>query len=40
MEVFSYIEGFYNTRRRHSKLNNLSPDQYENLHLTRNEVSA
>src|SRR3954471_17849570 len=25
MEVFSYIEGFYNTRRRHSKLNNLSP---------------
>ena len=40
MEVFSYIEGFYNTRRRHSKLNNLSPADYERIHLTRNEVSA
>jgi hypothetical protein len=40
MEVFSYIEGFYNTRRRHSKLNNLSPIDYENIQLTRNEVSA
>jgi putative transposase len=40
MEVFSYIEGFYNTRRRHSRLDNLSPADYENIHLTRNEVSA
>jgi putative transposase len=24
MEVFSYIEGFYNPRRRHSRLGNLS----------------
>jgi transposase InsO family protein len=40
MEVFSYLEGFYNTRRRHSRLGNLSPADYENMHLTQNEVSA
>ncbi len=40
MEVFSYIEGFYYPRRRHSRLNNLSPADYENIQLTRNEVSA
>lgn len=40
MEVFSYIKGFYNPSRRHSKLNNLSPTDCENIHVTRNEVSA
>jgi putative transposase len=40
MEVFSYLEGFYNTRRRHSRLGNLSPTDYETTHLTQNEVSA
>ena len=35
MEVFSYLEGFYNTRRRHSRLGNLSPTDYENIHLTQ-----
>ena len=40
MEVFSYLEGFYNTRRRHSRLGNLSPADYEKMHLTQNEVSA
>ena len=40
MEVFSYLEGFYNTRRRHSRLGNLSPTNYETLHMTQNEVSA
>lgn len=40
MEVFSYLEGFYDTRRRHSRLGNLSPTDYENVDLTRNEVSA
>ena len=40
MEVFSYLEGFYNIRRRHSRLNNLSPTNYETLHMTQNEVSA
>ena len=28
-EVFEYIEGFYNPRRRHSTLGMLSPDEYE-----------
>jgi transposase InsO family protein len=28
-ELFSYIEGFYNRRRRHSTLGYLSPEQYE-----------
>ena len=27
--VFQFIEGFYNTRRRHSRLGHLSPVQYE-----------
>jgi putative transposase len=27
--IFDYIEGWYNTRRRHSSLGNLSPAQYE-----------
>jgi putative transposase len=40
MEVFSYLEGFYNTRRRHSRLGNLSPTGYETMYLTQNEVSA
>jgi transposase InsO family protein len=43
MEVFSYIEGFYNTRRRHSRLDNLSPAAYEQLltqRVTQNEASA
>ncbi len=40
MEVFSYIEGFYNTRRRHSKLNNLSPVDFEKMLTTQNEASA
>jgi transposase InsO family protein len=28
--IFTYIEGWYNTRRRHTSLGNLSPAQYEN----------
>ena len=43
MEVFSYIEGFYNTRRRHSRLDNLSPADFENRsheQMTQNEASA
>lgn len=29
--LFQYIEGFYNSRRRHSSLNYLSPNDYEKL---------
>jgi Integrase core domain len=28
-EVFEYVEGFYNPRRRHSTLGMLSPDEFE-----------
>ena len=38
MEVFSYLEGFYNTRRRHSRLGNLSPTEYERQQVTETEV--
>jgi putative transposase len=43
MEVFSYLEGFYNTGRRHSRLDNLSPTDFEikiTQQMTRNEASA
>ncbi len=43
MEVFPYIEGFYDPRRRHSRLDNLSPAAYEQLlkeQVTQNEASA
>jgi len=35
LEVFSYIEGFYNTRRMHSTLDYLSPDQFEQQHQAK-----
>ena len=31
--IFEYIEGFYNTRRRHSALGQLSPSEYERVRL-------
>lgn len=31
--IFEYIEGFYNTRRRHSALGHLSPTEYEKVRL-------
>ena len=33
--LFSYIEGFYNSKRRHSSLNYLSPDDFERVHFPR-----
>jgi transposase InsO family protein len=43
MGVFSYIERFYNPRRRHRRLNELSLAAYEQLlteHVTQNKASA
>ena len=34
-EVFEYIEGFYNPRRRHSTLEMLSPVEFEEQHASR-----
>lgn len=34
MAVFSFIEGFYNPRRRHSALTYLSPDEFERQRLS------
>jgi putative transposase len=33
--VFSYVDGFYNPRRRHSALDYLSPDDYERRHRSQ-----
>jgi transposase InsO family protein len=32
MEIFAYIEGWYNSRRHHSGLDYLSPIEYERKH--------
>ena len=37
--VFDYIEGFYNTRRKHSALNYLSPLQFERAQFPQNQDS-
>ncbi len=37
--IFEYIEGFYNTRRRHSALGNLSPREYEEVRLRGGAVA-
>jgi len=37
--IFEYIEGFYNTRRRHSALGHLSPAEYEEVRLIGGAVA-
>ena len=37
--IFEYIEGFYNTRRRHSALGHLSPGEYEEVRLIGGAVA-
>ena len=34
-----YIEDFYNSNRRHSSLNYLTPNEYEDLHSTHNRAT-
>ena len=33
--IFSYLEGFYNTKRRHSSLGYLSPNDFERVHFAQ-----
>ncbi|CAN5890844.1 hypothetical protein BH24DEI2_BH24DEI2_27880 [soil metagenome] len=33
--IFSYLEGFYNSKRRHSSLGYLSPDDFEGVHFAK-----
>jgi putative transposase len=37
--IFEYIEGFYNTNRRHSALGHLSPSEYEEVRLRGGAVA-
>ncbi len=37
--IFEYVEGFYNTRRRHSALGHLSPSEYEEARLRGGAVA-
>jgi transposase InsO family protein len=37
--IFEYIEGFYNTRRRHSALGHLSSSEYEEARMRGGAVA-
>jgi putative transposase len=37
--IFSYIEGFYNRKRRHSALGSRSPEEYERAALNSKKVT-
>jgi putative transposase len=39
MAVFSFIEGWYNPRRRHSALGYLSPIEFEHAHLSARQAA-
>jgi hypothetical protein len=38
MAVFSFIEGFYNPRRRHSAIGNISPMRFEARYAASNSA--
>lgn len=40
LSVFDYLESFYNPRRRHSALGNVSPMRFETLHAARHPGDA
>ena len=40
LAVFTYLEGFYNPRRRHSTLGQRSPDRFEEMMLRRDAQTA
>jgi putative transposase len=40
MAVFDFIEGWYNTQRRHSALDYLSPVNYERTHIPMPESES
>jgi putative transposase len=37
--IADYIENFYNPQRRHSSLSYLTPNEFENLHLTQTKTT-
>jgi transposase InsO family protein len=37
--IFEYIEGFYNTRRRHSALGHSSPTEFEAVRLGEEDAA-
>ncbi len=37
--IFEYVEGFYNTRRRHSSLGHLSPTEFEEVKLEEEDAA-
>lgn len=40
MEIFDYIESFYNRRRRHTSIGMLAPIEFENRHTQLHELAA
>ena len=40
VEIFDFIEGFYNTKRRHSSIEMLSPAEFERINWPKDDPSA